>query len=67
MENTLPGTPVNSNLLDLLAVPNTIQDNALVTVFGMEPIPFSGEHIAYLNNTSAGQALKKFFTGATVN
>ena len=67
MENALPGSPVSSTLLDLLAVPNTIADNALVTVFGMQPIPFSGEHIQYLNNTSAGQALKKFFTGATVN
>jgi uncharacterized protein YbjT (DUF2867 family) len=67
MEHTLPGTPVSSTLLDLLAVPNTVPDNALVSVFGMQPIPFSGEHIQYLNNTSAGQALKKFFTGATVN
>ncbi len=67
MENTLPGSPVSSSLLDLLAVPNTVSDNALVDVFGMEPIPFSGEHIAYLRNTSAGQALNKFFTGATVN
>lgn len=67
MEKTLPGSPVSSSLLDLLAVPNIVADNALVTVFGMNPTPFSGEHIAYLNNTSAGQALNKFFTGATVN
>lgn len=67
MENTLPGSPVSSNLLDLLAVPNTIPNNALVEQFGMEPIPFSGEHIEYLKDNSIGQALKKFFTGATVN
>lgn len=67
MEKTLRGSPVSSSLLDLLAVPNRVDDNALVNVFGMKPIPFSGEHIAYLNNTSAGQALRKFFTGATVN
>jgi uncharacterized protein YbjT (DUF2867 family) len=67
MEHTLPGSPVSSSLLDLLAVPNIVADNALVNVFGMTPIPFSGEHITYLQNTSASQALHKFFTGATVN
>lgn len=67
MENTLPGSPVSGGLLELLAVPNIVEDNALVTHFGMEPIPFKGEHIAYLRDTSAGQALQKFFTGATVN
>jgi uncharacterized protein YbjT (DUF2867 family) len=67
MENTLPGSPVSSGLLELLSVPNTVPNNALVDHFGMEPIPFAGEHIAYLNDTSAGQALNKFFTGATVN
>jgi NADH dehydrogenase len=67
MENTLPGSPVNGSLLELLAVPNTVPNNALIDYFKMEPIPFSGEHIAYLNDASAGQALRKFFTGATVN
>ncbi|MDQ7025165.1 MAG: NAD(P)H-binding protein [Anaerolineae bacterium] len=67
MEKTLRGSPVSSSLLDLLAVPNRVEDNALVNIFGIEPIPFRGEHIAYLKNASAGQALKKFFTGATVN
>lgn len=67
MENTLPGSPVSSSLLDLLAVPNTVPNNALVEVFGMEPIPFKGQHIHYLNDTSIGQALNKFFTGKVVN
>jgi uncharacterized protein YbjT (DUF2867 family) len=67
MERVLPGSPVSSSLLDLLAVPNTVPNNALVTHFGMEPIPFSGENIAYLRNNSAGQALNKFFTNAAVN
>ncbi len=67
MENTLPGSPVSSSLLDLLAVPNTVPDNALVTQFGMDPIPFKGQHIHYLNDTSVGQALNIFFTGAVVN
>ena len=55
--------PTIMELLDLLAVPNTVPNNALVEVFGMDPIPFSGEHIAYLRDTSAGEALSKFFTG----
>ena len=67
MENTLPGSPVSTSLLELLAVPNTTPNNALVEQFGMEPIPFKGEYIEYLNDTSAGQAMRKFFTGATVN
>jgi NADH dehydrogenase len=66
MQNTLPGSPVSTSLLNLLSVPNVVEDNALVTHFGMEPVPFEGEHIAYLKNTSAQQALTKFFTGKTV-
>jgi uncharacterized protein YbjT (DUF2867 family) len=67
MQTVLPGSPVTTSLLDLLAVPNTTPDNALVNYFNMTPIPFSGAHIDYLRATSAGQALKKFLTGATVN
>lgn len=67
MQALLPGSPVSTGLLDLLAVPNTTPHNDLVETFGMKPIPFSGQHIQYLRDVSAGQALKKFFTGATVN
>ncbi len=67
MEKALPGSPVSTSLLDLLAVPNIVEDNALVNHFNMQPIPFSGEHIAYLNDNSIGDTMKKFFTGATIN
>lgn len=67
MERLLPGTPVTTSLLDLLAVPNTVKNNALVEHFKMEPIPFSGQHIEYLKNNNPSTTLKKFFTGATVN
>jgi uncharacterized protein YbjT (DUF2867 family) len=67
MERVLPGTPVTSSLLDLLAVQNTVPNNALISHFGMQPIPFSGQHIAYLRDNSIGQALNKFLTNATVN
>ncbi|MEM6528432.1 MAG: complex I NDUFA9 subunit family protein, partial [Chloroflexota bacterium] len=36
MQRVLPGSPVTTSLLDLLAVDNTVEDNALVTHFGME-------------------------------
>ncbi len=67
MERLLPGSPVSTSLLDLLAVPNTVPDNALVNVFGMQPIPFAGEHIAYLRDNTLGDTLAKFFGNATVN
>ena len=67
MEKTLPGSPVSTSLLELLAVPNTVRDNALVSYFKIEPRPFAGQHIAYLRNNSIGDTLRKLFTGATVN
>lgn len=67
MQSVLPGSPVSTSLLDLLAVPNTVPDNALVTHFGMQPIPFDGEHITYLRDNTISDALRKFFTNATIN
>ena len=67
MQAVLPGSPVSTSLLDLLEVPNTVADNALVNHFGMKPIPFSGEHIAYLRDNTLSDTLAKFFGNATVN
>jgi uncharacterized protein YbjT (DUF2867 family) len=67
MEKTLPGSPVSSSLLDLLAVPNTIPDNALVNYFKLQPRAFAGTNIEYLKNNTVGTTLRKFFTNATVN
>ncbi|MDR5682609.1 MAG: complex I NDUFA9 subunit family protein [Armatimonadota bacterium] len=67
MEKVLPGTPVSRSLLDLLAVPNTTPNNALIEHFGIEPRPFSGEHIAYLRANAARSALRRLFTGEKVN
>lgn len=67
MQALLPGSPVSTGLLDLLAVPNTVPDNALVNRFGMTPIPFSGRHIAYLRDNTLSDALAKFFGNATIN
>lgn len=63
MQSVLPGSPVTTSLLDLLAVPNTVEDNALVNQFGMEPIPFEGEHITYLKENNVSDTLNQFFTG----
>jgi len=67
MQSLLPGSPVSTSLLDLLAVPNTVPDNALVNRFGMTPIPFAGEHIAYLRDNTLSDTLAKFFGNATIN
>lgn len=67
MQNILPGSPVSTSLLDMLAVPNIVDDNALVNYFGIEPIPFSGEHLQYLNDNTISDTFAKFFKNATVN
>ena len=67
MQCLLPGSPVSTSLLDLLAVPNTVPDNALVNHFGITPIPFAGEHIAYLNDNTLSDTLAKFLRNATIN
>ena len=67
MQALLPGSPVSTSLLDLLSVPNTVPDNALENRFQMTPIPFAGEHIAYLRNNTLSDTLAKFFGNATVN
>jgi uncharacterized protein YbjT (DUF2867 family) len=63
MENTLPGSPVSSGLLELLAVPNVIEENALVDVFQLEPTPFSGRHLDYLKDNTFGDSLRKILRG----
>lgn len=65
MERLLPGSPVSTSLLDLLAVPNIIKDNALVDHFNMKPVPFDGEHIAYLTGNTVDVAVKSIFKGET--
>lgn len=67
MEKTLPGAPVNLSLLELLKEPNVVEDNALMLYFNIDPRPFIGVNIAYLEDITAGEALKRIFTGATVN
>lgn len=63
MEKVLPGTPVTTSLLELLAVPNTVPNNALVEHFGIAPTPFSGKNIEYLKDNKPMATLRQFFTG----
>jgi uncharacterized protein YbjT (DUF2867 family) len=67
MEKVLPGSPVTTSLLELLSVPNTVPNNALVTHFGLQPRPFSGENIAYLRDNKIGTTMQKFLRNATIN
>ncbi|MCC6567186.1 MAG: complex I NDUFA9 subunit family protein [Chloroflexi bacterium] len=67
MERVLPGSPVTTGLLDLLALPNVIEDNALVSHFKMDPTPFSGRHLDYLRANTFSGTLAKFLRDATVN
>ena len=48
-------------MLELLALDNTVRDNALTEVFGVSPIPFAPEELLYLRNVSASDALRALF------
>ena len=66
MERFLPGSPVSTGLLDLLAVPNVVEHNALVTHFKINPIPFNDEHISYLSENTISVAVRAIFRGEIV-
>ena len=62
MEALLPAPPVTRSLLELLAVDNVPQHNALQR-FVDQPRPFSTENIApYMRQFRAGQTLARFFS-----
>ncbi|MBE2184727.1 MAG: complex I NDUFA9 subunit family protein [Anaerolineae bacterium] len=67
MQTFLPGSPVNTTLLELLKEPNIVGENALITYFKLVPKPFSGDNIAYLKKATASDALKKMFTNETIS
>ncbi len=63
LQRLLPNPPVTTSLLDLLAVDNTTEDNALWDVFEVEPTPFAPEEIAYLKQITARDAFRSIFRG----
>ncbi len=65
MQIVLPKPPVTTSLLDLLAVPNTTPNNALVTKFGITPRAFTPENLGYMRHFNTFTTLGKFFGRAT--
>lgn len=61
VERLLPNPPVTSSLLDLLALDNTVANNALTEVFKIVPIPFAADELQYLRRITAKNAFKSLF------
>jgi NADH dehydrogenase len=60
-QRLLPNPPVTSSLLDLLALDNTVANNALTEKFKIVPIPFAGDELQYLRRITAKSAIKSLF------
>ncbi len=65
MQRVLPNPPVSTSLLDLLAVPNVVRDNALVSKFGITPEAFVPTNLAYMRDFTNDTTLAKFFGRAS--
>ena len=59
----LPNPPVTSSLLDLLALDNTVANNALTEYFKVVPIPFAADELQYLRRITVRNALRSLFEG----
>jgi hypothetical protein len=57
-QRLLPNPPVTTELLDLLAVDNVVDGNALRDAFGIVPTPFAPEELRYLAEITARDALR---------
>ncbi|HWL41073.1 MAG TPA: complex I NDUFA9 subunit family protein [Gemmatimonadaceae bacterium] len=60
-QRILPNPPVTSSLIDLLAIDNTVANNALTETFGVTPIPFAGDELSYVRRITVGNALRAMF------
>jgi uncharacterized protein YbjT (DUF2867 family) len=60
-QRVLPNPPVTSGLLDLLALDNTIERNALTENFKMVPIPFAADELQYLRRITVRNAFRSLF------
>jgi uncharacterized protein YbjT (DUF2867 family) len=61
LQRVLPNPPVTSSLLDLLAVDNTVADNAIETELGVSPTRFDSTSLAYLRRITRREALTSLF------
>lgn len=53
--------PVTTELLDTLALDNTVPMNAITNVFRITPTPFAPEELLYLRDITFGDALRSLF------
>jgi uncharacterized protein YbjT (DUF2867 family) len=60
-ERLLPNPPVTSSLLDLLALDNTVSNNALTDYFRVSPIPFAADELQYLRRITVRNAFRSLF------
>ena len=60
-QRVLPNPPVTSSLLDLLALDNTVANNALTDYFKVTPTPFAADELQYLRRITARNALRSLF------
>ncbi|MGH7625124.1 MAG: complex I NDUFA9 subunit family protein [Gemmatimonadaceae bacterium] len=61
LQQILPRPPVTTGLLDLLALDNTVAENALATVFGITPVPFLPDALGYLRDITLRSAIRSLF------
>jgi uncharacterized protein YbjT (DUF2867 family) len=60
-QRLLPNPPVTPSLLDLLALDNTVANNALTEYFKVVPIPFAADELQYLRRITAKNAFRSLF------
>lgn len=53
--------PVTTELLDTLALDNTVPLNTVSTTFGIKPTPLAPEELLYLRRITSGEALRSLF------
>lgn len=57
-QRALPSPPVTTDLLDLLAIDNVVEGNALHDVFHIVPTPFAAEELKYLQDITFSDSIK---------
>jgi uncharacterized protein YbjT (DUF2867 family) len=60
-QRLLPNPPVTPSLLDLLALDNTVANNALTEYFKLVPVPFAADELQYLRRITVRNALRSLF------
>lgn len=61
LQRILPNPPVTSSLLDLLALDNTVGDNAIEFELGISPARFDSSSLSYLKRITRREALGSLF------